>query len=89
MSMPRKQALALATIAISGFLAWLYLATFAGILNLAYRTGEITIKADSLMLVESLLLLLASICIAYMVIHSLVAIASQLRRSRESIVERI
>jgi O-antigen/teichoic acid export membrane protein len=45
----KRETLTLVTVAFIGFGAWLYLTTFAGIMDFACRTGEITIKADSLL----------------------------------------
>lgn len=64
--LPKKEALALFAVAIVGFTAWLYLTTFAGIIDLASRTGEVIIRADSLMPVESVLLLCISNGLAFM-----------------------
>jgi len=78
--MSKKEALLSLLLAITGFAGWLYLASFAGILNLAYRTGEVVIKADALMLVESLLLLGVSFSLALIALCSAIALASQLRK---------
>ena len=74
-----RQGLALVIVAIAGIVACLYLATFAGVLLVAYRTGEVVIKADSLMFIESLLLLWASACMASIVLYSLRAMGSDIR----------
>jgi len=66
-------------VAIAGIVACLYLATFAGVLMVAYRTGEVVIKADGLMFIESLLLLWASACMASIVLYSLRAMGSDIR----------
>ena len=78
----RKEALIMSLLAISGFVALLYLAAFAQILLLAYRTGLVMIKADGLMPVESALMLSASIVMAFMTFYSVAAIASELRLRR-------
>jgi len=77
-----KEALLLSLLAISGFVALLYLAAFAQILLLAWRTGPVIIKADSLMPVESALMLSACIVMAFITIYSVAAIASELRLRR-------
>jgi len=77
-----KEALLMSLFAISGFVALLYLAGFAGILLLAWRTGLVVIEADSLMPVESALMLSACIAMVFMIIYSLAAIASELRLRR-------
>jgi len=77
-----KEALLLSLLAISGFVASLYLASFAQILLLAYRTGLVMIKADSLMPAESALMLSACIVMGFITIYSLAAIASELRLQR-------
>jgi len=77
-----KEALLLSLLAISGFVAFLYLAGFAGILLLAHETGMVVIQADSLMPVESALMLSACIVMAFITIYSLAAIASELRLRR-------
>jgi len=79
----RKQALAFCVLAVSGFAGWLYLATFAGILLFVYRTGEIVIKADSLMPAESILMLWSSVVLYIITVYSVSAIASQLKRKKE------
>ena len=77
-----KRGLFFSLLAIVGFVAWLYLATFAGILLLAYRTGLVVIEADSLMPVESALMLSASIVVAFITIYSVAAIASDITNVR-------
>jgi len=78
----RKEALVLSVLTILGFAGWLYLGSFGGILNLAYRTGEVVIRADRLMLAESFLLLGVSFCLALLALYSAVTLASQLRKRR-------
>jgi len=73
-----KQALFFFLLAIAGFVAWLYLATFAGILLTACRTGMVVIKADTLMPFESALMFSASIFVALITIFSIASIASEL-----------
>ena len=77
-----KEALLFSLLAISGFVAFLYLAGFAGILLLAHETGMVVIKADSLMPAESAIMLSACIVMAFITIYSLAAIASELRLRR-------
>ena len=77
-----KEALLMSLFAISGFVALLYLAGFAGILLLACRTGLVVIEADSLMPVESALMLSACMVMVFMIIYSVAAIASELRLRR-------
>jgi len=77
-----KEALLMSLFAISGFVALLYLAGFAGILLLAWRTGLVVIEADSLMPVESALMLCACTVMVFIIIYSLAAIASELRLRR-------
>jgi len=67
-------------LAISSFAGWLYVVTFAGVLLFIYRTGGVVIKADSLMLAESFLLLGVSFCLALIALYSAMAIVSQLRK---------
>ena len=74
-----KEALLFSLLAISGFVALLYLATFAQILLMACRTGLVVIKADSLMPAESAMMLWACIVMGFMTIYSLAAIASELK----------
>jgi hypothetical protein len=62
----KKDALTLFAVVIVGFTAWLYLTTFAGIMDLTYRTGQVTIKADRLMPAESILLFCISNGLAFM-----------------------
>jgi len=81
--MSRKQALTLACLAISGFAGWLYLSTLAGILYLIHLKGFIVVKADVMMLAESILLLGASCILFFLFAHSLHALASQLRYKRK------
>jgi len=87
-----KRALFFFLLSIAGFVAWLYLATFAGILLLACRTGWVVIEADSLMHVESALMLSACIVVAFITIYSVASIASDItnvssRRSEISILQ--
>jgi len=84
-----RQALALLIVAIAGIVAWLYLTTFAGILIIAYRTGEVVIKADRLMLLESLLLLWASVCIASIVVYSLRVMGSEIMMTPKPLQEKV
>jgi len=77
-----KEALLLSLLAISGFVALLYLAAFAQILPIACRTGLVVIKADSLMPTESAIMLWACIVMGFITIYSLAAIASDLRLRR-------
>jgi len=83
MNLSRKRALALFVFLISGIVAFLYLTAFAGILLVAYYTGEVVIKGDSLMLAESIVLVASSICIGSVVVHNLTAITSQIHIKRE------
>lgn len=77
-----KRALFFFLLAIVGFVAWLYLATFAGILLLACRTGFVVIGADSLMPVESALMLSACIVVAFITIYSVASIASDITNAK-------
>ena len=83
----RNQASAFCVLAISGIVAFLYLTAFAGILLVAYQTGEVVIKGDSLMLAESIILVATSICIGSITVYSFLAIASQIhiKKKGESI----
>jgi len=67
--LPKREALTLFAVAVVGFTAWLYLTTFAGIMDYACRTGEVTIRADSLLPAESILLLCVSNGLAFMVTY--------------------
>ena len=67
--LPKKEALTLFAVAIVGFTAWLYLTTFAGVMDYACRTGEVIIRADSLLPVESILMVCVSNGLALMTIH--------------------
>jgi len=77
-----KRALFFFLLSIAGFVAWLYLATFAGILLLACRTGWVVIEADSLMHVESAIMLSASIVVAFITIYSVASLASDITNVR-------
>ena len=74
----KKEAILFSVLAISGLVALLYLAAFAEILLLAHRTGLVVIKADSLMPVESALMLSASVVMVFVTIYSVAAIVSEL-----------
>jgi hypothetical protein len=78
--LPKKEALTLFAVAIVGFTAWLYLTTFAGIMDYASRTGEVIIRTDSLLPVESILLLCVSNGLAFMTTHIFVTHLRKLSR---------
>jgi hypothetical protein len=65
----KKEVLTLFAVAIVGFTGWLYLTTFAGIMYSACRSGEIIIRADSLLHAESILLICVSNGLAFMTTH--------------------
>ncbi len=65
----KKEILNLFAVAIVGFTSWLYLTTFAGIMDFACRTGEVIIRADSLLPAESILILCVSNGLAFMAIY--------------------
>jgi len=70
--LPKKEVLTLFAVAIMGFTAWLYLTTFAGIMDYASRMGEVIIRADNLLPVESILLLCVSNGLAFMATHTFI-----------------
>jgi len=80
----KKEAAGYFLAALVGLVAWLYLTSLAGLLNYISRAGELLIGADRLMLGESIALFAASICIAFVVIYSLSALVSQIRRREEN-----
>jgi hypothetical protein len=82
------RAFVLLVTAVAGIVAWLYLISFAGILIVAYTSGQFVIKGDSLMLIESFLLLSASVLPASMVVHSLRLIGSEMRLKPKPLHER-
>ena len=84
MSLSKKQALLFCILAISSFAATLYLATFAGVLLFVYQNGELLIKADSLMLAESILLPWCTIVSVFITVYSVSAIVSQLKRKEKA-----
>jgi len=80
----KKEAAGYFLAVLVGLVAWLYLTSLAGIFIYTLSTGEFVIRADRLMLGESIILFAASIWIAFIVIRSLSALVSQIRR-REGI----
>ena len=77
-----REALFFSMLAISALVALLYLALFAGILLLAWRTGLVVIKADSLTLFESAFMLSACVAMAFITVYSISAIVFELRLRR-------
>jgi len=75
----KKQALTSFLLVIIAFAGWLYLTSLAGVLNFAYRTGAVMIKADPLMLAESYLLLAVSFSLALIAIYNALTLVSELK----------